>query len=60
MFYVISQTFFEDIELKFCTHVHETLPSNICYGFFENWDLGGNCLEKKKKMDIFLEIFRSF
>ena len=23
---------FEDIDLKFGTHIHETLPSNICYG----------------------------
>ena len=40
---------FEDIDLKFCTHIHETLPSNICYGFLKNFDLGGNCFEKKKK-----------
>ena len=25
--------------------------------FFENFDLGGNCLEKKK-LDFFLEIFK--
>ena len=25
--------------------------------FFEIFDLGGNCLEKKKKMERFLEIF---
>ena len=24
---------FEDIDLKFCTHIHETLPSNTCYVF---------------------------
>ena len=28
--------------------------------FFENFDLGRNCPEKKKKMDIFLEIFKIF
>ena len=33
--------------------------SNICYVFFENFDLGGDCL-KKEKMDIFLEIFLNF
>ena len=27
--------------------------------FFENFDLGRNCLEKKKK-DIFLQIFENF
>ena len=26
---------FEDIDLNFCTHIHETLPSNICYGFLK-------------------------
>ena len=38
---------FEDINLKFCTHIHETLPSNICYSFWKFW-FGGNCLKKKK------------
>ena len=52
---------FEDIGLKFCTHIHETLPFNICYVFFfGNCDLGENCLEKKKWnfFDFFLEIFK--
>ena len=59
MFYVISQPFFEDIDLKFCTHIHETLPSNIWYGFLKILIWGGNCLEKKK-MDIFVKIFEIF
>ena len=29
MFYVISQPIFEDIDLKFCTHIHQPLPSSI-------------------------------
>ena len=60
MFYAISQPFFEDIDLTFCTHIHETLPSNICYGLLKNFDLGGNCFEKKK-IDLFyffLKIFK--
>ena len=48
---------FEDIDLKFCTHVHETLPSNICYVFFENFGLG-ETISKRKKNDIVLEIFK--
>ena len=28
--------------------------------FFENFDLGGNCFEKKKKLGIFLKIFQNF
>ena len=27
---------------------------------FENFDLGGNCLEKKKKLGIFLIFFSKF
>ena len=49
---------FEDIDLKFCTHIHETLPSNICYGFLIILIWGK--LFRKEKMDIFLKIFRYF
>ena len=41
---------FEDIDMKFCTHIHETVPSKICSVFFENLIWGGNCFEK---IDIF-------
>ena len=41
---------FEDIDLKFCTHIHETLPSNICYGFLKILILRGKILKKKNKM----------
>ena len=40
---------FEDIDLKLCTHIHETLPSNICYGFLKILILRGKILKKKKK-----------
>ena len=40
---------FEDIDLKVCTHIHETLPSNMCYGFFENFDFEGENFVKEKK-----------
>ena len=40
---------FEDIDLKFCTHIHETLPSNIYYGFLKILILRGKILKKKKK-----------
>ena len=52
---------FEDIDLKFCTHIHATLPSNICYGFLKILILRGKILKKKKKcwkFWIFLEIFK--
>ena len=54
MFYVISQSFFEDIDLKFCAHIHEPLPSNILYGFLKILILRVN-FEKEKEMKI-LEI----
>ena len=59
MFYVISQPFLEDIDLKLCTHVHETLPSNICYGFLKIL-IWGETVLKKKKLDIFLKFFKIF
>ena len=49
---------FEDIDLKFCTHIHETLPSNICYGFLEI-SISGETVSKRKKLDLF-EIFQNF
>ena len=42
---------FEDIDLKFCTHIHETLPSNICYGFLKIVILRGKILKKKKNVE---------
>ena len=50
---------FEDIDLKFCTHIHETLPSNICYGFFEIL-IWGETVWKIKKLNLFLKIFQNF
>ena len=38
---------FEDIDLKFCTHILETLPSNICYGFWKFWFEGETVLKRK-------------
>ena len=40
---------FEDIDLKFCTHIHGTLPANIYYGFLKILILRGKNLKKKKK-----------
>ena len=45
---------FEDIDLKFCTHIHETLPSNICYGFLKILILRGKILKKKKNVGNFV------
>ena len=51
---------FEDIDLKYCTHIHETLPSNICYGFLKILILRGKILKKKKKMLKMLDFFGIF
>ena len=40
---------FEDIDFKFCIHIHETFPSNILLRFFENFDFEGENFEKEKK-----------
>ena len=50
---------FEDIDLKFCTHIHETLPSNICYGFLKIliwWET----VSKEKKIGPFFGNFSKF
>ena len=50
---------FEDIDLKFCAHIHETLPSNICHGFLKIL-IWGKLFWKEKKLDLFLKIFQNF
>ena len=50
---------FEDIDFKFCTHIHQPLPSNILSGFLKILILRGKILKKKKKLKI-LEILRNF
>ena len=34
---------FEDIDLKFCTHIHQPLPSNILHVFLKILFLRGKC-----------------
>ena len=54
-----TSAIFEDIYLNFFTHIHETLPSNIYYGFLKILILRGEILKKKKKnVEIFLGIFK--
>ena len=50
---------FEDIDLKFCTHIHETMPSNICYGFLKIL-IWGETDTKRKKIGPFFENFPKF
>ena len=50
---------FEDIDLKFCTHIHQPLPSNILSGFLKILILRGGSLKKKKNLENF-ENFEEF
>ena len=50
---------FEDIDLKFCTHIHKTLLSNICYGFL-NFLIWGETVLKRKKNWTFFGNFSKF
>ena len=50
---------FEDIDLKFCTHIHETLPSNTCYGFLKIL-IWGETVSKRKKIGHFFPKFSKF
>ena len=54
----ITQPFFEDVDLKLCTHIHRSLPSNMLYVFFSRkfWFLG----ERFSKIKIFVENYFSF
>ena len=50
---------FEDIDLKFCTHIHETLTSNICYGFLKIL-IWGETVSKRKKWEFCSIFFSKF
>ena len=51
---------FEDIDLKFCTHIHQPFSSNIYVRFFENFDFEGENFEKEKKLSKILKILKNF
>ena len=48
---------FEDIGLTCCTHIHETLPSNICYGFLNILIWGKLSKRKNGHFSIFFSKF---
>ena len=47
MFYCHISAIFEDIDLKFCTHIISHCPLTYCM-FFENFDFEVENFEKKK------------
>ena len=44
---------FEDIDLKFCTHIHKPFPSNILSGFLKILILRVKILKRKKNVENF-------
>ena len=46
------------MDLKFCSHIHETLLSNICYGFLKILIWGETVL--KRKQSFFWKVFEIF
>ena len=40
-----NSAIFEDIDLKFCTHIHQPLSSNRLYVFLKDLFLRGKCFE---------------
>ena len=50
---------FEDIDLKFCTHTHQPLLSNILSGFLKILILRGKIFNKKNIVENF-ESFEEF
>ena len=50
---------FEDIDLKFCTHMHQPLRSNIV-SVFLNFDIDGEIFDKEKRMLKILKNLRNF
>ena len=51
---------FEDIDLKFCTHIHQPLPSNILSVFLKILILRGKILKKKKNCRKFWKFWGIF
>ena len=43
-----NSAIFEDIDLKFCTDIHQPLPSNVLHAFLKILFLRGKCFENIK------------
>ena len=50
-----SSAIFEDIDLKFCRHIYQPLPSNTLHAFFNIFK--GKMLRKYKILRIFYIFF---
>ena len=49
----------EYIDVKFCTHIHQSLIADTWYVFCENFDFELKILKRKKHVDFF-ESFRKY
>ena len=52
-----NSAIFEDIDLKFCTDIHQPLPSNILHVFLKILFLRGKCFENMKFCGFFFHNF---
>ena len=48
-----NSAIFEDIDLKFYTHIHQPLPSNILHAFLKTLFLRGKCFRAGLRADFF-------
>ena len=55
-----NSAIFEDIDLKFYTHIHQPLPSSILRAFFEKFVLRGKCFRNIKLWGFFIIFFGIF
>ena len=49
-----NSVIFEDVDLKFCTHIHYTLLFNMYSGLLEIWIFEGEILKRKKVVENFV------
>ena len=59
MFFCYISAIFEYIDLKLCTHIYETSPFDISYGFLKIL-IWGNCFEREKNVQFFWKNFEIF
>ena len=55
-----NSAIFEDIDLKFYTHIHQPLPSNILHAFLKILFLRGKCFGNIKFLRFFYIFFGIF
>ena len=54
---VLNSVIFEDINLKFCTHIHQSLPFNMYFVFFKNFGFRRKFWKRKENVENVFKIF---